>query len=264
MAYLHDDEARGEALDHKIADDEIARLGDLCNRKAAALGQDGVRGHRVPFVPEAWGTAADCLPSAVRSRRDIRRGDVFDIGAQVTAGDLPAAYLLTASFIWGMGKIGYGPRRHRDILAAAGNGLEASLTRTLKAIREDDGQSDPIAGYAQLYGGCDYDARAEPGDERWSRLHGFGPAFFTKFLYFSTPGALILDARMARVVKQLSNLDHLVGSNGGIPAWTPYRYCVYLHWMEQTAQAAGVQPDMLEVTLFEPPADPPDEGDAAD
>ena len=108
------------------------------------------------------------------------------------------------------------------------------------------------------------DRRAPAGQPPWSRLHKFGPAFFTKFLYFSTPGALILDNRLANAVYQRSGLPHLVTKDGRSLAWTPYRYAVYLHWMRQTAEQAGAPPEMLEVTLFRPPADPMDEQDAAD
>lgn len=65
----------------------------------------------------------------------------------------------------------------------------------------------------------------------WSGLRGFGPAFFTKFLYFGTPGVLILDNRLANAVHKLSQLPHLVAGNRQSLAWTPNRYSVYLHWM---------------------------------
>jgi hypothetical protein len=100
--------------------------------------------------------------------------------------------------------------------------------------------------------------------EPWSRLRGFGPAFFTKFLYFSTPGALILDNRLANAVYSRSRLPYLVTGKGRSLAWTPYRYAVYLQWMGHTAQAVGVEPEILELTLFRPPGDLNAEHDAAD
>ena len=129
---------------------------------------------------------------------------------------------------------------------------------------EDPGSPDPIAGYAHLYGGYCYRDRGAPGQEPWSRLHLFGPAFFTKFLYLCAPGALILDNRLANAVYRLSRLPYLVTGNGLSLAWTPYRYSVYLHWMAQAAGTAGVEPQLLELTLFQPPGDLNEESDAAD
>jgi hypothetical protein len=145
--------------------------------------------------------------------------------------------------------------------AAAGSSLEPSLQRALDAANADPAAPAPVAGYASLYGG--HQDRAAPGQEPWARLHGYGPAFFTKFLYFSTPGALILDNRLANAVHQRSQLPHLVTSKRQSLAWTPYRYAVYLHWMQQTAQRADTEPGLLELTLFQPPGDLADENDAA-
>ena len=164
----------------------------------------------------------------------------------------------------GMGIVGYGPRRYREIRAAAGSHLELSLQRVLTVIGDDQGASDAIAGYAQFYGGYDYENWGAPGQEPWSRLWGFGPAFFTKFLYFCTLAALILDNRVANAVHSLSGLPHLVSGKGRSLAWTPYRYAVYLHWMRQAADAVGAEPEMLELALFQPPEDLDDEHHALD
>jgi len=59
-------------------------------------------------------------------------------------------------------------------------------------------------------------------------------------------------------------LSHLGTGNDLSLAWTPYRYSVYLRWMTQTARAAGVEPELLELTLFQPPGGLGEEGDAAD
>ncbi len=185
-------------------------------------------------------------------------------GGRCALGSAPATDLLVASFIWGWGNAGYGPRRLRDIRAAAGDQLEPALQRALDAVDADPASPDPVAGYAYLYGGTDPHDRVAPGREPWSRLRGYGPAFFTKFLYFSTPGALILDNRLANAVHKLSRVPHLVTGNRQSLAWTPYRYAVYLHWMAQTAQTAGTDPELLELTLFQPPAALSDENDAAD
>ena len=239
--YEWDEQARKEAARYPVSAPDADMLRGQCSRKAADLGPDGVPRTGL-----------------------ISRGDVLDIGQQVCARARPATDLLTASFIWGWGAAGYGPRRLRDIRAAAGDRLEPSLRRALDAAHKDPASPDPVAGYACLYGGYDYQDRAAPGQEPWSRLHGFGPAFFTKFLYFSTRGALILDNRLANAVHRLSQLPNLVTGNGLSLAWTPYRYSVYLHWMTQTARTVGVEPELLELTLFQPPGGSDEENGAAD
>ncbi len=261
-AYEWDEQARQEAAGYPVSEDEIVQLREQHERKADDLGANGVRGHKVRFCVQAWDEPPG-LPGSVPRASFISRGDLLDIGERVRTGRLPAADLLVASFAWGWGQAGYGPCRLRDIRAAAGNGLEPALQRALTEISKDPRSPDPIAGYTCLYGGDDHKNRAAPGTAPWARLRGYGPAFFTKFLDFSTPGALILDNRMANAVYRLSRLPFLVTCDGHSLPWTPYRYAVYLHWMRQTARAIGIEPDMLELTLFQPPPDANDEHDAA-
>jgi hypothetical protein len=223
-----------------------------------------VRGHSAEFPVTAWEKLTGWLPDGVPSSGRITRGDVFDIGDDVRAGKRDATDLFTASFMWGWGPTGFGPSRYSDIRTAAGDRLEPSLRKVLSQINKDPRSPDPIAGYVQFYGGWDHDDRAPAGDARWARLHKYGPAFFTKFLYFSTPGTLILDNRLANAVYELSGLPKLVTKQGRSLPWTPYRYAVYLHWMQQTADTLGTAPEMLEATLFQPPTDPLAEHDAAD
>jgi hypothetical protein len=263
VTYEWDGQGSKEAADHPASDSDIAVLRGQCSRKAAGLGADGVRSHTVSFPVTAWDEPPG-LPDGVHRDGRISRGDVLDIGQQVRAKARPATDLLVASFIWGWGAAGYGPRRLHDICAGAGNQLEPSLQRALDAVNADPASPALIAGYACLYGGNDYQDRATPGHQPWSRLRGFGPAFFTKFLYFSTPSALILDNRLANAVHKLSELPHLVTENRQSQAWTPYRYAVYLHWMTHTARVVGVAPDLLELTLFQPPGDVADENGAAE
>jgi hypothetical protein len=252
VTYEWDDQACKEAVEHPIKGADADILRGECSRKAAGLGPDGVRSHTVRFPVTAWDEPPG-LPHGVPRTGRISRGDVLDIGQQVRSRTRPATDLLAASYIWGWGTAGYGPRRLRDICAAAGDRLEPSLQSALDAAGKDPASLDPIAGYACLYGGYDYQDRAAPGQPPWSRLHGFGPAFFTKFLYFSTPGTLILDKRLASAVRRLSQLPNLATEDGRPLTWTPYRYAVYMHWMTQTAQTVGVAPDLLELTLFQPP-----------
>ena len=263
MAYEWDEQASKEAASYAVSRAGADALRGQCSVKAAGLGADGVRSHPVSFPVAAWNGPGG-LPEGVPRTGCITRGDVLDIGQQVRDRGRPATDLLVASFIWGWGAAGYGPRRLGDIYAAAGIQLESSLRRALDAVNANPASPDPVAGYASLYGGNDDHDRAAPGQEPWSRLRGYGSAFFTKFLYFSTPGALILDNRLANAVHKLSRMPHLVTGNRQSLAWTPYRYAVYLRWMKQTAQAAGTQPELLELTLFQPPGELADENGAAE
>ena len=191
----------------------------------------------------------DRLPAHAVAAAMISRGDVFDVADEVRAGARPATDLFAASFVWGTGITGYGPHRHRMIVADAGDHLEPALRAALDAGRED-----AVAGYATLYGGHDPMGRAGVLQPPWARLRGYGPAFFTKLLYFAVPGALILDSVLAATVHQLSGIDHLVTAEGRPRAWSPYRYAVYLDWMRQTAQRLDIDADQLELALFKPPA----------
>lgn len=261
MPYEHDEQAQQEAAAHSVSDDAAKQLGVLCMEKLRDLGDTGLRGHAAEFRVTAW-HGLPGLPDTILNRGRITRGDVLDIGECVRAEALSPVVLLAASFAWGTGMTGYGPRRYREIVDAAGAMLESSLRRVLEAIYQDPQSPDPVAGYAELYGGYERDRRARPGQAPWSRLHGLGPAFFTKFLYFAVPGALILDNRVANAVYERSALQHLVTAERRSVSWTPYRYAVYLHWMRQTAQTIGVSPETLELTLFQPPTDPTAEQDA--
>ena len=236
MSYQHDDQATEEAARHALASEQLDDLRDRLAAKRRALGEGGVRGHSIE-IGTNWGEA---VPPALRDTTSVSRGDVFDLAA---TGDLPAVF--AASFIWGTGRIGYGPHRYREIVQRTHGQLDEMLTAAAEAARED-----VIAGYAQFYGGHDPMQRASANTAGWSRIDNFGPSFFTKFLYFTTPGALILDNVLARRVRDLAGIPHLVVGRGRSVAWSPYRYAVYLKWMHQTAHALDAAPDELELTLF--------------
>ncbi len=72
-----------------------------------------------------------------------------------------------------------------------------------------------------FYGGEDPKNRAAPNSPPYARIHGLGPAFFTKFLYFTSSTSLILDNVLARKVHELSGLPYLVRSGGQSYVWTP-------------------------------------------
>jgi Putative 8-oxoguanine DNA glycosylase OGG-like protein len=59
----------------------------------------------------------------LRDTASVCHGDVFDVAA---SGDWPTVF--AASFIWGTGRIGYGPRRYRRIVQGAVDRLNEMLT----------------------------------------------------------------------------------------------------------------------------------------
>lgn len=237
MTYEHDEQAADEAASHTLTAEQLDTLRDAVTAKRARLGTEGgVRGHRIEFG-DNWGEA---VPAALRSGAGVSRSDVFDLAA---TGDWVSVF--AASFIWGTGRIGYGPHRYREIVQGTDGRLGEMLTAAVHAAQED-----VIAGYAQFYGGFDPKSRAAANAQGWSRIDNFGPAFFTKFLYFTTPGALILDNVLARRVHDLAQIPYLVAGKNRSVQWSPYRYAVYLKWMQQNASRIDAEPDELELTLF--------------
>jgi hypothetical protein len=260
-----------EALKYPLEDQQARWLAHSCRRRPERLRKGGVHGHAVEYDSSTWPE----LPVGVGE--SITRGDIFDIA------DDPPLDVFMASYVFGTGRTGYGRSRYDDIRAGT-----PDLGDVLERVRGIGRCQGPVVAYAQLYGGHDSDQRTRPGTSPWSRVAGFGPAFFTKFLYFAVPGALILDARLARRVALLIGNEYGYLKNGRSLAWTPYRYAVYLHWMTQAATAVStrttphvVSPELLELTLFglelsDLPkrsgtstvmidvADPDDEGEAGD
>ena len=135
VAYEFDEQAQPGAANLPVSEDEADRLRAQCARNAAELGEDGVHGYTVS-LGVAWDEPPG-LPDSVPRTRRISRRDILVIGEQVLAGMLPVADLLAASFVWGWGGTGYGPRRFRDIRAAPGGQLQSSLKRVLAEINKN-------------------------------------------------------------------------------------------------------------------------------
>ncbi|WP_436533790.1 hypothetical protein [Actinoplanes sp. HUAS TT8] len=233
-------EALDQAVAARLSQHQATWLAGACSRRSAKLGPAGIRGHSIAYDPGKWHD----LPFGDGS---ISRGEVFDLSGA------SAADVFTASYVFGMGKRGYGRSRYDKIRSGAPH-----LGRTLEQVREIGLGQGPIFAYAQLYGGPDYDRRTRPGTLPWSRIASYGPAFFTKFLYFTVPGALILDARLAARVARLTGNESGYLKNGRPVAWTPFRYAVYLHWMRQAAIDVSrhavphtISAELIELTLFD-------------
>ncbi|MEU1465496.1 hypothetical protein ABZ467_33485 [Streptomyces sp. NPDC005727] len=166
---------------------------------------------------------------------------------------------LVATYVWGKGKSGSpggsGPATLHKILAAE-DLLDEALDDAVTVLS----RHGAVASYEGLRG----------------RIPGFGPSFFTKFLYFAGktvkpangPEPLILDRVLAR---RLRSLAQAVGRetghdpDGSVAAWvwrdqdwSPHRYKIYPSFMHAAAHQAAAtdgwpsdaSPDLLEYALF--------------
>ncbi|MFF1560472.1 hypothetical protein [Streptomyces sp. NPDC058279] len=223
----------------------------------------GAGAHRVQYVPAHW-AGIESWPDRLsdRSRAEtvtISRTQVVEVVREAVRGDRWAEAFV-ASYVWGQGRIGYGPHRLKDILAEPN---VADVVAGADAALREDGA---VAAYDVLY-------RA---------VRGLGPAFFTKLLYFlglardapAAPRALILDQRVARVVRAhatrigleagLASASDVATWTWSDSGWTPHRYEVYLRWITASAEqlvSAGIgwpasSPDLLELALFDGVWDP--------
>ncbi len=143
VAYEFDEQAQQGAANLPVSEDEADRLRTQRARNAAELGEGGVRGLTVSLSVVAWDEPPG-LPDSVPRTGLISRRGILGIGAQVRAGMLLATHLLAASFVWGWGATGYGPRRFREIRATAGGQLQSSLKRILAEINKDLDSSVPL------------------------------------------------------------------------------------------------------------------------
>jgi hypothetical protein len=220
-------------------------------RRALARCRSESIDHHAVAVPTDWWNAALAHyrlpggPVVGHTGRDgttrISRGQLFALASDTDPSDEhDVLRLLWHVLAWGSGfKIRHNHKRLKGIAekpaaAAATLGAAACLAR-----------SDPQAAYAQLY-----------------RVTGvpiphLGPAFFTKFLYFTGAGVhahpcTILDSRVAYSLRTRCGWDSLhIGGNW--PPRTYRRYCTLLaRWAAEESARSGrdVGPDEIERWLF--------------
>ncbi|WP_373314475.1 8-oxoguanine DNA glycosylase OGG fold protein [Streptomyces griseosporeus] len=226
----------------------------------------GVGRHAVAYVPARWARIGPWPERfADRGQEAVALVSRSEVVAAVRDAVEREAWseALVASYVWGQGRAAYGPHRLEGILEDAG--VNTVIERAVTAL----GKEDAVAAYRTMRGA----------------VRGLGPAFFTKLLYFLAlalegsrpPSALILDQRVARVVRAHATQVGIgmclpspvataawAWSDGG---WTPHRYGVYLRWMTAAASqlvSTGVKwpdslsPDLLELALFSGVWDPTD------
>lgn len=184
----------------------------------------------------------------------LSRGDLSDVAYECSNSGSWLS-LLTASFAWGSGRNGYGPRRLADILEeTSAREIGAALTHAVGHLR--GGGAEPA--YRNLVG----------------TVRNWGPAFFTKFLYFAgsvtagpAPAPLILDKRVATALRPIAATayqraalpepDALAAWLWTDSGWSPHRYEQWLIWADHITKALTAtvpgwppRPDILELALF--------------
>ncbi|MFF6836898.1 hypothetical protein ACFY84_34675 [Streptomyces sp. NPDC012438] len=257
---------RADAVDREMAarllpDSVVRALGQWWEVNASAY-PDGTPGaHTIRYTPSRW---AQITPWPKALAPTSASGDAAVSRAQVAAAVVDALQreafreALVGTYVWGKGKRGTpggsGPAALHKILAS--DGLDTALAAAVTALRE---HGAPKA-YAALKG----------------QVPGLGPAFFTKFLYFTGttvppahgPRPLILDRILARRLRQIAaavGRESGHDPDGSIATWvwsdsnwTPHRYRIYLSFMHDAAEQltkdahwpSEAAPDLLECALF--------------
>jgi hypothetical protein len=219
------------------ADVEVA--GVLGRTSAIAAGVlDGVTwvAHTLPHqaveLHPAW-AKEPLLTQGVRSSLRIGRADLLDTAQSCRQGGtwLP---LLVAVNAWGYGISGYGAWRTSRIA-----GLPDAEVRLAAAVATLDADG-PVEAYYLL--------------NNDGYLHGWGPAFFTRFLHLADrradqPGAecaLVLDTPLADAVNAL-----VPGSDLGHADWGTAEYAFHLALLHRIAGDVGVNVSVVQDTLYD-------------
>ncbi|MGV9239795.1 8-oxoguanine DNA glycosylase OGG fold protein [Streptomyces nigra] len=257
---------RADAVDREMAvrllpGPVVRALGRWWETNAAAYADGTPGAHTIRYTPGRWAHITawpkTLAPTSASGDAALSRAQV---ASTVTDALRQEAFreALVATYVWGKGKRGTpggsGPSALHKILAF--DGLDAALAAAITTLRE---HGAPQA-YAALQG----------------QVPGLGPAFFTKFLYFTGmavppargPQPLILDRVLSRRMRQLAAAVGRASGHdvdGSIAAWvwsdgnwSPHRYQVYLSFMHAAADQLAAEdswpsdaaPDLLECALF--------------
>ncbi|MFJ8597079.1 hypothetical protein [Streptomyces sp. NPDC093598] len=257
---------RADAVDREMAarllpGPVVRALGRWWETHAAAYADGTPGAHTIRYTPGRWAQITPwpkaLAPTSAGGDAAVSRAEVASAVADALRREA-FREALVATYVWGKGKRGTpggsGPSTLHKILAF--DGLDAALAAAVTALHE---YGAPQA-YAALQG----------------QVPGLGPAFFTKFLYFTGiamppargPRPLILDRVLSRRLRQLAAVvgresGHDV--DGSIAAWvwsegnwSPHRYRIYLSFMHAAADQlatddswpSGAAPDLLECALF--------------
>jgi hypothetical protein len=168
----------------------------------------------------------------------LTRADVWRHGSTAADDGDAAATLLWHALAWGTGAK---PRHCRRRVSAVSRTRDTTLNLLAEAAAL--AKSDPVGAYRLLH----------PRHRR-STIHGLGPAFGTKFLYFAGGGnpthpCLILDSRVASALRLRGWEAFPYGR------WWPETYGQYCELLrcwanELSSPDQAVHPDQVEFWLF--------------
>jgi hypothetical protein len=198
--------------------------------------EDGTPGQPpIPWPRQRWLEDFPGNAAALGRLPDrLDRAAVRTACADASRSPAQAVEAFLAVMAWGFGdSVGYGRYRTGRILAS-----RSDSAPRLHAVAQAIVTDGPLAGYLAL---------ASP---RASRLHGLGPSFGTKLLYFWQPAdrrprALILDAFVAKWLE-----DEVDWRLDPLP-WSVDTYRRYLDQMHAWAEVLGIEPDELEMCIFQ-------------
>ncbi|MDH5147271.1 hypothetical protein ACP6NG_14345 [Brevibacterium casei] len=191
---------------------------------------------------ERWirwlGHLRDLEPALIALPSVLDRRTVAEHVAKYAPTTPIAAFL--SVMVWGYGSAGYGPYRVARILTQSRSPLSAALDETVVS-RLQEGYS--IASTAGTTSGYEY------MNSTAGRIKHFGPAFFTKWLYFSTASnpelrkdaAPILDRRVLRWLSK-QNITLKLGDTES--------YTRYLALLSAWGQDYDVGPSEVEEQIF--------------
>lgn len=175
-----------------------------------------------------WPSQLDQPDPDENGYRWISRDHVFDIAAEDSA-----LHTAVASTVWGVGKWAFRVGRFVKPYTRSRGTIEANLERACAVLAADG----PVAAYeAMIRGGS-------------ASTKFMGPAYFTKFLYFSGYRSgtdlkpLILDRRVARGLRA----REVFRPGSGDTNWPSHLYRTYLEYCHKQNPD---DPAAVEMALF--------------
>ena len=142
-----------------------------------------------PWAPQRWISHLGDLPGVAEALDALppnvdRETSRVAVERHLARDNIVGAF--TAAMVWGYGETGYGPTRTRWVLSGSrdrSTHLDETVPAKLATGASVANRSGAVEGYRYL--------------NNEGRIWGLGPAFFTKWLYFTTRGtAPILDAQV--------------------------------------------------------------------